>query len=49
MTRMLERLDIQAGHQVLEIGAGAGYNAALLSHRLGSENVYSVDRPPRWI
>jgi protein-L-isoaspartate(D-aspartate) O-methyltransferase len=43
MTRMLETLDIRAGHQVLEIGAGTGYNAALLSHRLGSDNVYGVD------
>ncbi len=43
MTRMLETLDIHAGHRVLEIGAGTGYNAALLSHRLGSENVYAVD------
>lgn len=43
MTRMLETLDIRAGHQVLEIGAGTGYNAALLSHYLGSDNVYGVD------
>ncbi|MFY9806479.1 MAG: methyltransferase domain-containing protein [Pseudonocardiaceae bacterium] len=43
MTRMLETLDIRAGHRVLEIGTGTGYNAALLSHRLGSHNVYSVD------
>ena len=43
MTRMLETIDVQEGHRVLEIGAGTGYNAALLSHRLGSENVYSMD------
>ena len=43
MTRMLETIDVQEGHRVLEIGAGTGYNAALLSHHLGSENVYSVD------
>lgn len=43
MTRMLETLNVQPEHRVLEIGTGTGYNAALLSHRLGSDNVYSVD------
>jgi protein-L-isoaspartate(D-aspartate) O-methyltransferase len=43
MTRMLETLDIHDGHRVLEIGAGTGYNAALLSHRLGDEQVFAVD------
>ncbi|ACU34162.1 ATP-grasp peptide maturase system methyltransferase [Actinosynnema mirum] len=46
MTRMLEALDIRDGHRVLEIGTGTGYNAALLSHRLGGENVFSVDVEP---
>lgn len=46
MTRMLEALDIQDGHRVLEIGTGSGYNAALLCHRLGDERVYSVDIEP---
>ncbi|MGQ0774004.1 MAG: methyltransferase domain-containing protein [Pseudonocardiales bacterium] len=43
MTRMLEALDIRDGHRVLEIGTGTGYNAALMSHRLGDHNVFSVD------
>ncbi|MGH3719139.1 MAG: methyltransferase domain-containing protein [Pseudonocardiaceae bacterium] len=46
MTRMLETLDVREGHDVLEIGTGAGYNAALLCHRLGSEHVFSVDNDP---
>lgn len=43
MTHMLEILAIDDGHRVLEIGTGTGYNAALLSHRLGADNVYSID------
>ncbi|WP_245645373.1 methyltransferase domain-containing protein [Pseudonocardia acaciae] len=43
MTRMLEMLDVQPGMRVLEIGTGTGYNAALLAHRLGDSNVFSLD------
>jgi methyltransferase of ATP-grasp peptide maturase system len=46
MTRMLEALDVRDGHRVLEIGTGTGYNAGLLSHRLGDTNVFSVDIEP---
>jgi len=46
MTRMLEALDVHDGHRVLEIGTGTGYNAALLAHRLGDANVFSVDIEP---
>ncbi len=49
MTRMLEALDVHDGHQVLEIGTGTGYNAALLSHRLGDQHVFSVDIEPTLI
>jgi len=32
---MLEQLDVQPGHRVLEIGTASGYNAALLAHLTG--------------
>lgn len=35
MAIMLEQLDLQPGHNVLEIGTGPGYNAALMAHILG--------------
>ena len=35
MAIMLEQLDLHEGHRVLEIGAGTGYNAALMAHIVG--------------
>jgi protein-L-isoaspartate(D-aspartate) O-methyltransferase len=32
---MLEQLDVRDGHRILEIGAGTGYNAALLAQLVG--------------
>ncbi|MGW5862091.1 methyltransferase domain-containing protein [Streptomyces sp. NPDC055239] len=47
MAKMLDELDLRDGDcDVLEIGAGTGYNAALLAHRLGDEHVTTVDLDP---
>ncbi len=46
MARMLEALQVHDGMNVLEIGAGSGYNAALLAHRLGDALVTTVDVDP---
>ncbi|MEV0240901.1 methyltransferase domain-containing protein [Streptomyces sp. NPDC050674] len=46
MADMLVALGVADGHTVLEIGAGTGYNAALLSHRLGDDKVTTVDLDP---
>jgi protein-L-isoaspartate(D-aspartate) O-methyltransferase len=35
MAMMLEQLDLRPGHHVMEIGAGTGYNAALMAHIVG--------------
>jgi protein-L-isoaspartate(D-aspartate) O-methyltransferase len=44
MATMLEQLDVRRGMDVLEIGAGTGYNAALLAHLVGPEGrVVSVE------
>ncbi|MGQ4389485.1 methyltransferase domain-containing protein [Streptomyces sp. SAS_270] len=43
MAKMLVELEIDEDHAVLEIGAGTGYNAALLAHRIGDALVTTVD------
>ncbi|MGW7428995.1 methyltransferase domain-containing protein [Streptomyces sp. NPDC054861] len=44
--RMLDMLQVADGHHVLEIGTGTGWNAGLLAHRVGSENVTTVEVDP---
>ncbi|MEU4729152.1 methyltransferase domain-containing protein [Streptomyces sp. NPDC023588] len=43
---MLAALDVQPGAKVLEVGTGTGWNAALLSERVGSENVTTIEFDP---
>lgn len=40
---MLDALSVQAGQRVLDIGTGTGWNAALLSYRVGVENVFTIE------
>lgn len=42
MAQMLQDLDVERGQRVLEVGAGTGYNAALLAHMTGNA-VVSID------
>ncbi|GAB2696216.1 methyltransferase domain-containing protein [Kitasatospora kifunensis] len=43
---MLDDLDVSPGMRVLEIGAGTGWNAGLLTHRLGGSQVVSMEVDP---
>ncbi|NEA30113.1 hypothetical protein G3I17_00285 [Streptomyces sp. SID13031] len=46
IVRVLHLLDPQPAERVLDVGTGSGYSAALLSHRLGDDQVTSVDVTP---
>lgn len=50
MAEMLRQLGVQPGDNVLEIGAGTGYNAAILQHLAGpGGHVTSVDIDPVFV
>jgi protein-L-isoaspartate(D-aspartate) O-methyltransferase len=40
---MCDRLELEAGERVLEIGTGCGYHAAVTAEIVGPGNVYSVE------
>lgn len=46
VSMMLDAAAIAPPMRVLEIGTGTGWNAALLAHRLGEQNVTSVEIDP---
>ena len=46
MALMCQALEVRDGQRVLEIGAGTGYNAALLAYRLGPDAVTTMDLEP---
>ncbi len=44
---MVEALELQTGHKVLEVGGGRGYHAAVIRELVGEEGiVYTVERIP---
>jgi protein-L-isoaspartate(D-aspartate) O-methyltransferase len=45
---MLEELELSTGQKVLEIGAGSGYNAALLREIVGTK-VFTIERIPELV
>jgi|SRR3989344_2759294 len=46
---MTEALDLKPGHKVLEIGAGSGYQAALLAHLVGNGHVFTIEVIPELV
>ena len=49
MATMLELLELRPGQRVLEVGAGTGYNAALIRHLVGaSGRVTTIESTRSW-
>ncbi|WP_328499660.1 ATP-grasp peptide maturase system methyltransferase [Streptomyces sp. NBC_00457] len=46
IVRMLDLARIREDDKVLEIGTGTGYSTAILCHRVGDKNVYSIEYDP---
>ncbi|MBV6696046.1 methyltransferase domain-containing protein [Kitasatospora aureofaciens] len=46
VAQMLRHLDVQEGMRVLDVGTGTGWTAGLLAHRLGAENITTVEVDP---
>ncbi|GLZ12096.1 protein-L-isoaspartate O-methyltransferase [Actinomadura sp. NBRC 104425] len=46
VARMLAYLQVEPGMRVLEIGTGTGWNAALLAHTAGEQNVTTIEVDP---
>ncbi|WP_440766819.1 protein-L-isoaspartate O-methyltransferase family protein [Natronorubrum sp. DTA7] len=43
VARLLQPLDLEDGHDVLLVGAGVGYTAAIVAEIVGEANVHAVD------
>ncbi len=49
VARMTEWLDVKNGQKILEIGAGSGWQSAILSYLVGTGTVYSIERHPELV
>jgi len=46
---MLEEAELHRGMKLLEVGAGSGYNVALLAELVGQENLVTIERYPELV